>query len=162
MGQGCTRHVGSAVPWLVCFSPSLSTWTSLCGIGMSLLDSAINPHTLHLVFRIVYALWHAIGFLVSLLVVTTIVLEYASPDRSVQSAFILVNARGWPPFTPRAGPGDREVGTRTRDATVETDIKPLIDRLTRPRTRLPRRSFRPRHSRIPDRLCRPSGDAGWL
>lgn len=45
-------------------------WTSLCGIGISFLDSAVNSHSLHLTFRVASALWHGTRFLVSLLVVT--------------------------------------------------------------------------------------------
>ncbi|KAH0834925.1 hypothetical protein J3R83DRAFT_10609 [Lanmaoa asiatica] len=80
--------------------------------GMSLLNSAINSHSLHLTFHIVYTLWHGTRFLLSLLV----------------SAFILVNARRWPSFIPRAAPGDQEVGTQTWGATLEMGIKPLVRR----------------------------------
>ncbi|KAG6379855.1 hypothetical protein JVT61DRAFT_10415 [Boletus reticuloceps] len=135
--------------------------TSLRGIGMPLLNFAMDSRSLQLVSRMVYVLWHGTRFFVSLLVVTETALEYASTDLFVQSAFILISARGRPPFGPRAVPGDREAGAQAGAATWETDVKPPINGSTRPRTRLPRRSVRSRYSRIPDRLCRPSEDS-WL
>ncbi|KAF8126220.1 hypothetical protein EV363DRAFT_1418934 [Boletus edulis] len=113
--------------------------------GMPLLNFAMDSRTLQLVSRMVYVLWHGTRFFASLLV----------------SAFILIGARGRPPFGPRAAPGDREAGAQAGATTWETDVKPPINRSTRPRTRLPRRSVRSRYSRIPDRLCRPSEDS-WL
>ncbi|KAF8438835.1 hypothetical protein L210DRAFT_2229445 [Boletus edulis BED1] len=117
--------------------------TSLRGIGMPLLNFAMDSRTLQLVSRMVYVLWHGTRFFASLLVVTETALE------------------GRPPFGPRAAPGDREAGAQAGATTWETDVKPPINRSTRPRTRLPRRSVRSRYSRIPDRLCRPSEDS-WL
>ena len=130
---------------------------------MTLLESGIDSHSVHLVIRIVYALWHGTRFLVSLLVVTERLLNpHHDLIPPIQSAFIVVNAREWSPFSPRVAPGDREAGSQTWGAALEMDMKPRIDQRMRPRARLARRSFRPRYSRIPDRLCRPNEENGWF
>jgi len=127
-------------------APSSTEWVKAVFVslfelfpGTTLVDDVIHFRSLDVTFRVVCALWHGARVFISLVV----------------SFFILVNARGW---LPRTGLCDREARTQ---AWVDMDSKPCVDRSIRRSARIPQHSFRPRHSRIPDRLCRPSGDGAW-
>ncbi|KAG9311609.1 hypothetical protein JVU11DRAFT_7818 [Chiua virens] len=99
------------------------------GSRKSLVDAAINSHTLHLTFRILGVLWHSARFLISLFV----------------SALVLINARWWP-LCPRAAPSDQEAHTQKweeTDATVKAHQRPM-----RPRSKLPQAIDA--HTALPD------------
>ncbi|KAF9240476.1 hypothetical protein BU15DRAFT_74064 [Melanogaster broomeanus] len=119
--------------------------------GMSQVDFVLSSRSLHLALRLINAFWHTIRFSVSLLM----------------SAFVLINAKRWVPSrrcvpseTKQASLSLQTQCTLSPHAAMDMDMKPAsIDSLVGPRTS--RRSFHPRHSRIPDRLCKPSEHTAW-
>lgn len=99
---------------------------------------------LDLLFNVIDGVWRVLCFSVSMFT----------------SALLLTNARRW--FTYHRKFTDVTCGS-PRDAYITMDdVKANTDavKLT-PDPRISRRSFRPRYSRIPDRLCRTIDHATW-
>ncbi|KAF9220743.1 hypothetical protein BS17DRAFT_298547 [Gyrodon lividus] len=101
--------------------------------GMSQFDFVLSSQTLHLALRLINILWHTIRFSVSLLM----------------SAFVLINAKRWMPSRGR-------IPSETKGISLSHPTQ-----CVGPRTKTSHRLFRPRYSRIPDRLCRPSEHSAW-
>ncbi|KAL4073485.1 hypothetical protein J3A83DRAFT_4228864 [Scleroderma citrinum] len=118
----------------------LRLWPGISGINPDLADTS---RSLPILFGLIAVVWRLVCFSTSMFT----------------SVFLLANAGRWMSVRPRAVPMcDSPVDM----AHATMDLKPvLVQQFPNRRAYESRRSYRPRYSRIPDRLCIPVDHAAW-